>query len=84
MNDEVPNEALEIAKNLAIHLGRVEKRCHIFISAELPDHFNMAWGQIDVIEEWCKDNCIGLYYGAFTHYRFELEEDATAFKLRWA
>lgn len=52
------------------------------------------WGNFDSLKdkdlceeakEWCKENCNGLVYG--NHYsgsfKFELKEDAFAFRMRW-
>lgn len=39
------------------------------------------------MEEWCHNNCTGLWRSQHTHalyFQFELEKDATMFMLRWA
>ena len=47
-------------------------------------HLKENHGPFD-IKEWCKQNCEGLVYFNELSYKldFELEEDATAFVLRW-
>ncbi len=40
---------------------------------------------VDKLTEWCEDNCEGLIYFNYHSYsfKFELEEDVMAFRLRW-
>ena len=37
----------------------------------------------DEMDEWCKENCNGLYNGGLYTFWFQDEQDAMAFKLRW-
>jgi len=37
----------------------------------------------NTIEEWCNNNCEGNWAIFTEHYDFELETDATLFKLTW-
>lgn len=52
------------------------------------------WGKFDNLKderlfdeakEWCEENCNGLVYGNHLSgsFKFELKEDAFAFKMRW-
>jgi hypothetical protein len=38
---------------------------------------------IDEMWVWCRTNCMGRFHIGIDFGRFELEEDATLFKLRW-
>lgn len=35
------------------------------------------------LEDWCKENCKGQYWIGMGFGKFELEEDATLFRLTW-
>jgi hypothetical protein len=37
----------------------------------------------NTVFEWCFENCNGKFWVGMGFGRFELEEDATLFKLRW-
>lgn len=44
-------------------------------------------GSIEKMEEWCNQNCKGLWRCHHTHaiyFQFEDEKDATMFMLRWS
>lgn len=42
-----------------------------------------SWSQDNEICQWCRENLRGDWKYYITHFSFELEEDAVAFKLMW-
>lgn len=38
----------------------------------------------DMLFNWCDENCTGRYWVGMGFGMFELQEDATLFKLRWS
>ena len=37
----------------------------------------------DMLFDWCEENCTGRYWVGMGFGKFELQDDATLFKLRW-
>ena len=42
-----------------------------------------SWSQVNEICRWCRENLRGDWKYYITHFSFELEEDAVAFKMMW-
>jgi hypothetical protein len=46
----------------------------------------IGYKSLDLMREWCKDNCTGLWRLEHVHalyFQFENDRDATMFMLRW-
>ena len=42
-----------------------------------------SWSQVNEICRWCRENLRGDWKYYITHFSFELDEDAVAFKIMW-
>lgn len=56
----------------------------VTVSSCSKKHLVDILGKYVIIKLWCRQNCEGQFSGYVTSWSFELESDATHFKIDWS